>query len=56
MGTYLAVILEPLGRERRDSVVDLLLAGDHASGDAGGLAQRVEEVGVDVLLEIDGFL
>ena len=53
---YLAVVLEPLGRNLGDGVVLVGLALGHA-GEAGGVsfAHGLDERVVDVLLQIGGF-
>jgi len=52
-GTYLAIVLEPLGGNLRDGVVLVLGAGLHTrQADGASLTHGGEEFVVDVLLQI----
>lgn len=56
-GTYLAIVLEPLGSNLGDGVVLVLGAGLHTGqADGASLAHGVEEFVVHVLLQICCFL
>ena len=55
--TYLSVILQPLGSNGGNSIVDLRLSsGNTRKGSGQATSHRLQKFWVDVLLEIGGFL